>query len=89
MVLANKFNPFDDAILDLHPDLKDVLKPNDKYPELEHILKSRSAHLPSGSITVKLIINDGRIVERVFKTPMGEVVSLFSKQSKLTLDKAA
>ena len=44
MVLTNKFKAFDDSILDLHPDLKEVLKPNDQYPELEQILKNRSAN---------------------------------------------
>ena len=84
-----KFKAFDDAILDLHPDLKEVLKPNDHYPELEHILKNRSANLPSGSFNTKVIINDGEIVERVFKTPMGQVISLFSKPSKVILDQVA
>ena len=74
MVLTKKFKAFDDAILDLHPELKKVLKPNDQYPELENILKIRSANLPSGSLNTKVIINDGEIVERVFKTPMGQVV---------------
>ena len=89
MVLTKKFKAFDDAILDLHPDLKEVLKPNDQYPELEHILKNRSANLPAGSLNTKVIINDGEIVERVFKTPMGQVVSLFSKPSNVILDQVA
>ena len=89
MVLTKKFKAFDDAILDLHPDLKEVLKPNDHYPELEHILKNRSANLPAGSLNTKVIINDGKIVERVFKTPMGQVVSLFSKPSNVNLDQVA
>ena len=89
MVLKKKFKAFDDAILDLHPDLKDVLKPNDQYPELEHILKNRSANLPAGSLNTKVIINDGEIVERVFKTPLGEIVSLFSKSSNVILDQVA
>ena len=84
-----KFKAFDDAILDLHPDLKDFLKPNDQYPELEHILKNRSANLPAGSFNTKVIINDGEIVERVFKTPMGQVVSLFSKSSNVIPDLVA
>ena len=74
MVLTKKFKAFDDAILDLHPELKEVLKPNDQYPELENLLKNRSVKLPSGSLNTKVIINDGEIVERVFKTPMGQVV---------------
>jgi len=89
MVLTKKFKAFDDAILDLHPDLKEVLKPNDQYPELERILKNKSEKLPAGSLNTKVIINDGEIVERVFKTPMGQVVSLFSKPSNVILDQVA
>ena len=89
MVLTKKFKAFDDAILDLHPELKEVLKPNDQYPELENIQKNRSSHLPSGSLNTKVIINDGEIVERVFKTPMGQVVSLFSKPTNVILEKVA
>ena len=89
MVLTKKFKAFDDAILDLHPELKEVLKPNDQYPELENFLKKRSVNLPSGSLNTKVIINDGEIVERVFKTPMGQVVSLFSKSSNVILDNVA
>ena len=89
MVLTKNFKPFDDAILDLHPELKEVLKPNDQYPELEILLKKRFLNLPSGSLNTKVIINDGEIVERVFKTPMGQVVSLFSKPSNVILDKVA
>ncbi len=89
MVLTNKFKAFDDSILDLHPELKEVLKPNDQYPELERILKNKSASLPAGSLNTKVIINDGEIVERVFKTPMGQVVSLFSKTSNVILDQVA
>jgi len=89
MVLTKKFKAFDDTILDLHPDLKEVLKPKDKYPELVHILKNRSANLPAGSLNTKVIINDGEIVERVFKTPMGQVVSLFSKSSNVIPDLVA
>ena len=89
MVLKKKFKAFDDAILDLHPDLKEVLKPSDHYPELEHILNNRHANLPAGSLNTKVIINDGKIVQRVFKTPMGQVVSLFSKPSNVILDKVA
>ena len=89
MVLTKKFKAFDDAILDLHPDLKEVLKPNDKYPELEYIKKNRSSNLPAGSFNTKVIINDGQIVERVFKTPMGQVVSLFSHPLNVINDQVA
>ena len=89
MVLTKKFRAFDNAILDLYPELKEVLKPNDQYPELEHILKDRYANLPAGTLNTKVIINDGEIVERVFKTPMGQVVSLFSKPSNEILEQVA
>ena len=89
MVLKKKFKAFNDTILDLHPDLKEVLKPNDQYPELEQILKNSPANLPAGSLNTKVIINDGEIVERVFKTPMGQVVSLFSKPLNVILDQVA
>ncbi len=89
MVFTKKIRAFDDSILDLHPELKSVLKPNDQYPEIEHILKKISTNLPAGSLNTKVIINDGEIVERVFKTPMGKVVSLFSKPSNVILDQAA
>ena len=89
MVLSNKFKAFDNAILDLHPELKEALKPSDQYPELEHILKRTFANLPAGSLNTKLIMIDGEIIERVFKTPMGQVVSIFSKPTKVVLDQVA
>ena len=89
MVLTKKFKAFDEAILDLYPDLREVLKPNDQYPELKHILKNKSANLPAGSLNTKLIMIDGEIIERVFKTPMGQVVSIFSKPTKVVLDQVA
>ena len=79
MVVKKKFKAFDDALLDQHPELKEVLLPNDQYPELNHILKFKPANLPVGSRNTKVIINDGVIIERVYKTPKGQVVSLFSK----------
>ena len=89
MVLTKKLKAFDDAIFDRHPDLKEALKPNDHYPELENILSNRAANLPAGSLNTKVIINDGEIVERVFKTPKGQVVSLFSKPSNVVFDQVA
>ena len=89
MVLAKKFKAFDDGIFDLHPDLKEALKPNDQYPELVNILKNRTATLPAGSLNTKVIINDGIIVQRVFKTPMGKVVSLFSEPLNVISDQVA
>jgi hypothetical protein len=52
-------------------------------------LKNSSVSLPVGSFNTKVIINDGKVVERVFKTPMGQVVSLFSKHSNVSLDQVA
>ena len=85
----NRFKTFDDALLERHPELKDFLKPNDKYPELNHILKNRYLDLPIGSFNSKVIINDGEIVERVYKTPKGNVVSLFKNPSNVFFDQAA
>ena len=89
MFEMNRFKAFDDGLLELHPELKEVLKPNDQYPELKHILKNRLDNLPIGSFNSKVIINDGEIVERVYKTPKGKVVSLLSKSSKMFFHQAA
>ena len=77
MVVMKRFKAFDDALLERHPELKEVLKPKDQYPELKHLLKNRPSHLPIGSLNTKLIVNNGEIVERVYKTPKGQDVSLF------------
>ncbi len=89
MFSNKKFRAFDDAILDIHPELQQVLKPNDHYPELDRIMKNRFANLPAGSLNTKVIINGGKIVERIFMTPMGQVVSLFSKPSDSIFDQVA
>ena len=89
MFAMNRFKTFDDALLERHPELKDVLKPNDQYPELKHILKKQTFNLPIGSFNSKVIINDGEIVERVYKTPKGKVISLFSKSSNMFFHQAA
>ena len=86
MVITNKFKKFDDEILVKHPDLKDFLKPNDHYTKLKQILKNRSINLPAGSLNTKIIFNNGEIVERVFKTPMGQMVSLFSNPANVIMD---
>ncbi len=90
MGFKKNFKAFDDSLLALHPDLKDVLKPSDHYPELEDILKNRSVNpLPFGSINTKVIINNGQIVERVFTSPKGHVFSLLSNPSTTDLDQVA
>lgn len=61
-----KFKEFND--LNQFPDLKDALIP---------VIKS----LPAGSMNTKVIIDKGEIVERVYKTPKGEIISLFPNES--------
>ena len=63
MVSKKKVKDFND--LDQFPDLKEALVPAIKT-------------IPSGSMNTKLIINEGAIVERVYKTPKGEIISLFT-----------
>ena len=89
MLVRKRFKAFDDALLELHPELKEMLKPNDQYPELKHFIKNRSVNLPIGSFNTKVIIIDGEIVERVYKTPKGSVVTLFSNSSNSFFDHAA
>ncbi len=65
MVAKRKFKDFED--LDQFPDLKEALVPANKT-------------LPSGSMNTKVIINEGKIVERVYKTPKDEIISLFTNE---------
>ena len=89
MLVRKRFKAFDDALLELHPELKEVLKPTDQYPELKQVIKNRSFNLPNGSFNTKVIINDGKIVERVYKTPKGNLVSFFFNSSNIFFDNAA
>tara|TARA_Y100001968_G_scaffold86683_1_gene77678 strand:- start:497 stop:712 length:216 start_codon:yes stop_codon:yes gene_type:complete len=50
----------------------------DDYPDLSDALVPAIKTLPSGSMNTKIIINKGKIVERVYKTPNGELISLFA-----------
>jgi len=54
-------------------DFKDL----NQFPDLKEALVPAIKTLPSGSINTKVIINEGEIVERVYKTPKGEIISLF------------
>ncbi len=83
------FRAFDDALLDRHPELKEFLLPRDQYPELMQFQKNRHNNLPLGSLNTKVIINDGKIVERIYKTPKGKVFSLFSESPNSFLYDAA
>tara|TARA_Y100001968_G_scaffold305082_1_gene320653 strand:+ start:1243 stop:1533 length:291 start_codon:yes stop_codon:yes gene_type:complete len=48
-----------------------------QYQDLKEDLLPPIAKLPYGSINTKVIILDGQIVERVYKTPNGELISRF------------
>ena len=52
----------------------------DKFPDLKESLVPAIKTLPSGSMNTKVIINEGEIVERVYKTPKGEIISLFANE---------
>ena len=49
-----------------------------KYPDLKEALVPFVKTLPIGSMNTKVIINEGEVVERVYKTPKGEIISLFA-----------
>tara|TARA_Y100001968_G_scaffold435_1_gene348 strand:+ start:975 stop:1190 length:216 start_codon:yes stop_codon:yes gene_type:complete len=49
----------------------------DKYPDLKKALVPSFKTLPIGSMTTKVIINEGKVIERVYKTPNGEIISLY------------
>tara|TARA_Y100001968_G_scaffold194036_1_gene177984 strand:- start:891 stop:1160 length:270 start_codon:yes stop_codon:yes gene_type:complete len=89
MSVIRKYKSFDDTLLDIYPELRGSLKPNDKYPELKHVTKTRSFNLPNGSLNTRVVINDGEIIERVYRTPKGQVVSLLSNSSKVLINKVA
>ena len=55
-------------------DFKDL----DQFPDLKEALVPAIKTLPTGSMNTKVIINEGEIVERVYKTPKGEIISLFA-----------
>ena len=65
MVAMKKIKDFRD--LEQFPDLKEALVPAIKT-------------LPSGSMNTKIIINEGEVVERVYKTPKGEIISIFANE---------
>tara|TARA_Y100001968_G_C19227318_1_gene652704 strand:- start:218 stop:433 length:216 start_codon:yes stop_codon:yes gene_type:complete len=54
-------------------DFKDL----DHLPNLKEALVPAIKTLPLGSINTKVIINEGQIVERVYLTPKGEIISLY------------
>ena len=54
----------------------------DKYPDLKQAVVPSAKTLPTGSLNTKVIIINGVVVERVFKTPQGELISLFQNVAK-------
>ena len=55
-------------------DFKDL----DQYPDLKEAIVPTVETLPPGSINTKVIIDEGEIVERVYETPKGESISIFT-----------
>ena len=49
----------------------------EQFPDLKEALVPAINTLPSGSMNTKVVISEGEIVERVYKTPKGEIISLF------------
>ena len=49
----------------------------EEYPDLKKALVPSIRTLPFGSMNTKVIINDGEVIERVYKTPNGEIISIF------------
>ena len=49
----------------------------DEFPDLKKALVPIAKTLPFGSMNTKVIINEGEIIERVYKTPNGEIISIF------------
>ena len=89
MSANKKYINFDDTLLDLYPELRESLKPNDKYPELKHVTKNSSSNLPHGSFNTRVIISGGEIIKRVYRTPKGQIISLLANSSNICLDHAA
>ena len=52
----------------------------DQYPDLKESLVPAIETLPPGSMNTKVIINEGEIIERVYETPKGEIISLLANE---------
>ena len=68
---------FDFFIMVAKKKIKDFNNLN-KYPDLKKALVPGVKTLPIGSMNTKVIINEGEVVERIYKTPTGEIISLIS-----------
>ena len=53
-------------------DFKDL----DQFPDLKIAVVPAVETLPQGSMNTRVIINEGEIVERVYETPNGEIISI-------------
>ena len=51
----------------------------DQYPDLKEVVVPSIMTLPTGSVNTKVIINEGKVIERIYQTPKGEIISLFTK----------
>tara|TARA_B100000579_G_scaffold368458_1_gene329362 strand:- start:241 stop:456 length:216 start_codon:yes stop_codon:yes gene_type:complete len=49
----------------------------DNYPDLKQALVPSFKTLPLGTISTKVIISEGEVVERIYRTPNGEIITLF------------
>ena len=49
----------------------------EKFPDLKKALVPTVKTLPVGTMNTKVFIDQGKVVERVYKTPQGEIISLF------------
>ena len=49
----------------------------DNYPDLKQALVPGFKTLPLGTISTKVIISEGEVVERIYRTPNGEIITLF------------
>tara|TARA_B100001029_G_scaffold72768_1_gene59431 strand:+ start:469 stop:684 length:216 start_codon:yes stop_codon:yes gene_type:complete len=49
----------------------------DNYPDLKQALVPGCKTLPLGTISTKVIISEGEVVERIYRTPNGEIITLF------------
>ncbi len=49
----------------------------DNYPDLKKALVPCIKTLPFGSRNTKVIIMEGEVIERIYKTPNGDLISMF------------
>ena len=52
----------------------------ENYPDLKEAIVPTIKRLPIGSINTKVIINEGEVVERVYETPKGKIISLLENE---------